>query len=79
MNWAIKLGMWLESRRKVSHVDFKNEVKKLEEKISNSQKIPQNMAKELDMLKIRFDQLELFVGLKREPKPQHVRGMAKIG
>lgn len=50
------------------------ELSKKIERIDN-----QSASKEIALLKIRLDQMELYVGSKREPKPEHVPGMAKIG
>lgn len=55
--------------------------KELEERtvqLKDSNQIPSTIAKELALLKVRLDQTELYVGLKREPKPEHVPGAAKI-
>ena len=41
-------------------------------------KVTQTILKEIMLLKARLDQLELYVGLKREPKPEHIPGSAKI-
>jgi hypothetical protein len=70
MNFLIRLGMWWESRRKVSHVEMK--------KIIAGLRVSPETVAELARLDIRLSQIELYVGLKREPKPSAVPGMAKI-
>ena len=46
--------------------------------MEEANKQPQEFVKELKLLNLRLNQLELFVGLKREPKAVHIRGEAKI-
>ena len=74
MNIFIRFGLWWESRKKVSQVEFR---KALEE-ISKSQVVPQIINKEFVLLKARLDRLELLTELKRESEPAHVFGAAKI-
>lgn len=70
MNWLIRLGKWLEQRKSNPIIRKKD--------LENSMQIPQTIAKEIALLKIRLDQMELYVGLKREPRPEHIPGIAKI-
>lgn len=88
MNWLIRLGQWWEGRRIVRKPDLeaaKDELRKifhawqaewpkLEQRIALSP----TAIKELALINARINQLELYVGLKREPKPEHVPGAAKI-
>ncbi len=46
--------------------------------VKDSQQIPTELIKEIKLINLRLNQMELFVGLKREPKPEHVPGAAKI-
>jgi hypothetical protein len=62
--------MWWESRRKVSHVEMKKIIAELQ--------MSPKTAAELARFDIRLSQVELWVGMKREPKPSAVPGMAKI-
>lgn len=92
MNWLIKLGQWWENRRAIRkpdleefkimllsmHKGFKERIEEKVDSIKESNQIPQTIVKELALLKIRLDQMELYTGLKRDPKPEHVKGMAKI-
>lgn len=74
MNWIVRLGLWWEAQRRVSHVEFKKAITDLEGRLAMSP----STIKELALINARISQVELFVGLKREPKPEHVPGMAKI-
>lgn len=71
MNWIIRLGQWWEKRKSSS---LSGRIAKLEEE----RQIPAPILKEIALLKMRLDQMELYVGLKREAKPEHVPGAAKI-
>ena len=56
-------------------------IKSLEKKIEDAQaaqQVPQAIAKEFALLKVRLDRLELLVGLKREPAAAEVPGAARI-
>ena len=70
MNWIIRLGMWWESRRKLSYQEF--------EEFKKAQQIPTALAKEVALIKARIDRIELLVGLKREPVPTQVKDAPRI-
>lgn len=74
MNWATRLGIWLESRRTVKLEAFNAIVEELRKEIRK----PPIDAKELAALKIRMDRLELYTGLKREPVAITLSGDARI-
>jgi len=92
MNIFFRLGEWWESRRKIRTDEFhefedrndaridalSKNLKALDLSIRESQTIPASIANELKAMRIRIDQRELFVGLKREKKPEAVPGMARI-
>jgi len=92
MNVFYRLGEWWESRRKVlwdEHIDDiekleaiikkqNDKIKGLELGIKESQTIPTSIGNEIKALRIRVDQMELYVGLKREKKPETVPGAARI-
>lgn len=69
MNWMIRLGQWMENRRCARQTDMV----KLQEQL----KAPPSLI-ELNRIKIRLDQLELYVGLKREPVATVVPGAPRI-
>jgi hypothetical protein len=84
----------LEAQYKALRLHDTNEMKTLEDLIIASNEglnkritelqasapvIPQQVAKEMALLKVRLERLELYVGLKRDPKPEPVPGAAKIG
>lgn len=74
MNWIVRLGLWWESRRTVSHLEFRKALERLQSEV----KPPQEVLKEFALINHRLNQVELFVGLKRDPKPEHVPGAPKI-
>ena len=74
MNWATRLGVWLESRRTVKLEAFNAIVAELRSEVRK----PPVDAKELAIMKARMDRLELFVGLKREPVAVTLPGEARI-
>lgn len=54
------------------------EIYDLLDPLTKSLAISPTTLKELALINARLNQLELYVGLKREPKPEHVPGAAKI-
>lgn len=49
----------------------------LAEKVEANQ-VPQTVAKEFALTKIRLDKLELYVGLKRDPQPERIPDAPRI-
>lgn len=84
MNWLIRFGQWWEDRRVLRKPDLKavvdhvNDIVKTVDSLQEKQQIPPALSKEIALLSARLSHLELFVGMKREPQPQHVPGGAKI-
>lgn len=92
MNVFYRLGAWWESRRKVlwdEHIEDidkieslikkqDTKIKALELGIKESQTIPASIGNEIKALRARVDQMELYVGLRREKKPETVPGAARI-
>lgn len=92
MNWMVKLGNLWEDRRSVPRAEFlrrfsvfegeiASRIYKLDQTVATleaKEQIPSGVAKELALLKARQDRLELYVGLKREPKPVPVNGASQI-
>lgn len=71
---------WMEdieelSRHSTLEVD---ELKKGIEEMKKTSEIPSGITKEIVIQKVRLDRLELYVGLKRDPKPTEVPGAARI-
>lgn len=83
MNWIVRLGEWVESRKKVSQIDFKAQnqalwkgFEELKEKVAHSNP---ELLKEIKLLNLRLNRMELFVGLKREePQAVEVKGAPRI-
>ena len=88
MNWIIRLGQWFGARKsaKVTDLAILFETMLAQEKridaqiaeLKNSQTLPQQVAKEFALLNVRLNLIELYIGLKREPKAEHVAGAPKI-
>lgn len=92
MNWILRLGQWIEYRKVMRKPEIekffseiRSEIESMDAMIKvelnnmrSDQKVPAGVARELALLNARLNQLELFVGLKRDPKPSHVPGAAKI-
>lgn len=76
MNWAYRLGAWIESKRVIRRAEFDLFKHNVHETLKEDRKT--SVAKDVADLKVRMDRLELYVGLKREPKPQVVPGEARI-
>ena len=74
MNWATRLGIWLESRRTVKLEAFNAIIEDLRKEVRK----PPVDAKEIALLKVRMDRLELYTGLKREPVAVTLPGEARI-
>jgi hypothetical protein len=54
------------------------ELEKAVMKLQDEMKLPSSTAKELSLIKIRLDKMELYVGLKREPTAVTLPGEARI-
>lgn len=94
MNWLIKLGQWWENRQVLRKTDleliqeeYKRRSGLIDELWRNldnrttvleTAKISDSLIKELALIKVRLDRLELLTGLKREVAPSHVNGTARI-
>lgn len=92
MNVFFRLGEWCENRRTVKKSELEvyrlthqaqmsvveSNLSALDLAIKESAKVPTGTANELKAIRIRLDQLELYVGLKREKKAQQVDGAARI-
>lgn len=92
MNWLIRLGQWWENRKyaKKSEVIVELDSIKIElavlirkahermDVLEAESQVPSSAVKDLAIAKVRLDQLELYVGLKRDPKPEHIPGAPKI-
>lgn len=81
MNWIIRLGQWWERRRTVQWVELSSVLSDLSMRIDvveAEKQIPPAIAKDMAILKQQMDQIQLFIGLKREPQPTHVAGAPKI-
>lgn len=71
---CIKLqGDWI----KTAQENFTLIVEKLRF-LETHNKLPENIAKDLALLNVRLNRLELYVGLKRDAAPIEVPGSAKI-
>lgn len=88
MNWLIKLGQWIESRRIIRTPEFDAKLKfvmgeilnEVDKKIlASTPKTPPTIVKDMTLLEVRLNRIELLVGLKRDPAPQEVPGSARIG
>jgi hypothetical protein len=81
MNWIIRFGQWWEGRRVIRAPEYLSDLSALTHKINELEeknKLPTEIAKEFMLIRARLDRVELTVGLKREPVPQHVPGTPKI-
>ena len=76
MNVFTRLGLWWDDKNvKESH--FEQWCRRLEV-LEKSSQVPPQIAKDIAILKQQMDQIQLYIGLKREPQATHVQGGPKI-
>lgn len=76
LNIFDKLSRWWEGRKVVRHSEFVGSLAKINQIIETDRKTA--AAAKIAEILVRLDRLELYVGLKREPKPVEVPGTARI-
>jgi hypothetical protein len=78
MNWMIRLGTWWQDRAKRTEKALRCDVNARFDLIEQKLSKPSGIEKEVALLKIRMDRLELYTGLKREPVAVTLPGEARI-